>query len=159
MAVGDPAIMTWDYGEENFVVIRPVALKPDEYKVIARRVRSILDKAPRGVQTPSPATPVADIAGHWDVEIEFLRGHGQHQLFLETRGNEVVGTHVGTRTTGELNGAIDGDDVRFQSVLPMEGTRLKYGFSGVLKGDKISGDIDLGEYPPARWVARRRTTG
>ncbi len=156
---GDPAIMTWDYGEENFFVIRPVALKPEEYKVIARRVRSILDKAPRGVRTPSLAKPATDIAGHWDVEIEFLRGRGQHQLFLETRGNEVVGTHVGTRATGELKGTIDGDKVRFNSILPMEGSRLKYGFSGVLAGDEIRGDIDLNEYPPARWVARRRTTG
>ena len=156
---GDPPIMTWDYGDENFFVIRPVALKPDEYKVIARRVRSILDKAPRGVRKPSLAKPATDIAGHWDVEIQFLRGRGHHQLFLETRGNEVVGTHVGTRTTGELKGAIDGDKVRFNSVLPMEGSRLKYGFSGVLQADEISGDIDLNEYPPARWVARRRTTG
>ena len=154
---GDPPIMTWDYGDENFFVIRPVALKPDEYKVIARRVRSILDKAPRGIQTPQRAEPAGDIAGHWDVEIEFLRGRGQHQLFVETRGNEIVGTHVGTRNTGELKGTIDGDKVRFDSILPMEGSRLKYEFSGVLRGDQISGDIDLNEHPPARWVATRRT--
>ena len=154
----DPPIMTWDYGEENFFVIRPVALKPDEYKVVARRVRSILDKAPRGVRKPSLAEPATDIAGHWDVEIEFLRGRGHHQLYLETRGNEVVGTHVGTRTMGELEGTIDGGKVRFNSVLPMEGSRLKYGFSGVLQGGEIRGNLDLNEYPPARWVARRHPT-
>ncbi len=154
----DPAIMTWNYGDESFIVIRPVALKPDEYKVVAKAARSILAAAPKGSARPAPSAPAGDLSGQWDVEIEFLRGSGQHQLFLEAKANEVAGTHIGTRTTGELTGTVDGSKVSLNSVLPMEGSRLRYGFTGVLQGDTMEGDLDLNEYPPARWVARRRGT-
>jgi len=157
LRAGDPSIMTWDYGESNFIVIRPVAMKPEEYKVVASAVRAILAGAPRGDAKPAPAPPATDISGQWDVEIEFLRGKGRHQLFLEAAGNQVVGTHVGTRTTGELKGMIDGGKVSLNSILPMEGSRLRYGFTGVLQGDTMEGDLDLNEYPPARWTARRRS--
>jgi L-seryl-tRNA(Ser) seleniumtransferase len=154
----DPAIMTWNYGEENFFVIRPVALKPEEYKTVAKAVRSILAAAPRGGARPAPSAPAGDISGQWDVEIEFLRGRGKHRLFLDARASTVVGTHIGTRTTGELTGTIDGSKVSLNSILPMEGSRLRYGFTGVLQGDTMQGDLDLNEYPPARWVAQRRRT-
>ncbi len=152
----DPAIMTWNYGDENFCVIRPVALKPNEYKVIAKAVREVLDGVPMGREKPAPSEPAGDISGQWDVEIEFLRGRGQHQLFLEAQANAVVGTHIGTRTMGDLTGSVDGDKVSLSSVLRMEGSRLRYGFTGVLRGDRMQGKLDLGEYPSARWVAERR---
>ena len=156
LLASEPSIMVWDYGDRNYIVIRPVALKPDEYKVIATTLRSILGSAPGGDAKPAPAAAVADISGQWDVEIEFLRGKGKHRLFLEADGNKVGGTHIGTRTTGDLRGMIDGGDVKFASTLPMEGARLRYGFSGRVDGDVMRGDLDLGEYPAAKWVARRR---
>ena len=91
-----------------------------------------------------------------DVEIDFLRGKGKHRLFLEADGNKVAGTHIGTRTTGDLRGTIDGSKVHLRSMLPMEGSRLRYGFSGVVEGNGMRGDLDLGEYPPAKWIARRK---
>lgn len=156
LLAGEPSIMISDNGDQNFFVIRPVAMKPEEYKAVATAVRAILAAAPRGDALPAPSKPAADISGHWDVEIEFLRGRGKHQLFLDAKANDVVGTHIGTRTTGELKGAIDGSKVSLSSILPMEGSRLKYGFTGVLQGDKMEGELDLDEYPPARWVAQRR---
>jgi len=156
LLASEPAIMTWDYGDRNYFVIRPVALKPDEYKVVARTVRSILAAAPKGGAKPMPTKAAADISGQWDVEIDFLRGKGKHRLFLEADGNKVAGTHIGTRTTGDLRGTIDGSKVHLRSMLPMEGSRLRYGFSGVVEGNGMRGDLDLGEYPPAKWIARRK---
>ena len=156
LLASDPAIMTWDYGNRNYFVIRPVALKQDEYRVIAKTVRSILAGAPKGGSKPAPAPAATDISGQWDVEIEFLRGKGKHRLFLDADENKVVGTHIGTRTTGDLRGTIDSGKVQLSSVLRMEGSRLRYGFTGVVDGDEMRGDLNLGEYPPARWVARRK---
>ena len=45
--------------------------------------------------------------------------------------------------------------VRFRSVLPIEGSRLSYEFSGRLSGDRMEGELNLGEYPKARWSAVR----
>ena len=156
LLASEPSIMTWDYGDQNFFVIRPAALKPGEYKVIGKTVRSILAAAPSGAAKRAPEKPATDVSGHWDVEIEFLRGRGQHQLFLEAEADGVVGTHIGTRTRGDLKGTVEGGKVRLDSVLPIEGSRLSYRFSGVVQGDEMQGDLDLGEYPPGRWVARRR---
>ena len=152
----EPSIMTWDYGDRNFLVIRPAALKPGEYKIIGKTVRSILAAAPSGAAKRAPEKTATDVSGHWDVEIEFLRGRGKHQLFLEAAENGVVGTHIGARARGDLQGAVESNKVRLESVLPMEGSRLRYRFSGIVQGGEMQGDLDLGEYPPGRWVARRR---
>jgi L-seryl-tRNA(Ser) seleniumtransferase len=54
-----------------------------------------------------------------------------------------------------VKGTIDGDRVQFRSVLPIEGSRLSYRFSGRVQGDRMEGDLDLGEYPNAKWSASR----
>ena len=77
-------------------------------------------------------------------------------MFLEAAENGVVGTHIGARARGDLKGAVESNKVRLESVLPMEGSRLRYRFSGIVQGGEMQGDLDLGEYPPGRWVARRR---
>ena len=68
----------------------------------------------------------------------------------------MVGTHVGAIKRGPLHGTIDGDTVSFQSVLPIEGSKLGYFFSGRVRGDRMEGRLDLGEYPAATWAAVRR---
>jgi len=49
--------------------------------------------------------------------------------------------------------------VMFSSVLPFEGSHLGYKFSGTISGDRIEGDIDLGEYPDAKFTATRHGYG
>ncbi len=156
---GDPAIMVSDTGDTNYFILRPVALKPDEYTVIAERAHSILRAAPRGDRRPAPSPPAADLSGHWDVAIAFQRGKGSHKLFLETDGNIVHGTHIGALTQGEIRGTIDGDQVRLKSVLPFEGAKLKYTFTGKVNAGSISGELDLNEYPAARFTAERHDYG
>ncbi|MEX2300842.1 MAG: hypothetical protein WD733_07900 [Bryobacterales bacterium] len=111
---------------------------------------------PRAITLAAPAT---DLSGRWDVRVKFALGEAEHLLFLEAFGNRLTGTHVGSVTRGPVEGEIDGDRVRFQSVLPIEGSRLSYEFSGRLSGDRMEGDLNLGEYPNARWSAQRHTHG
>ena len=151
---GEPRIMSHAEGDGNSFVIRPAAMKPGEYKLVARRLHDIFSKAQPRVP-PALAPPAADVAGRWDVEMEFACGSARHRLFLETSGNRVTGTHFGRSLTGELNGVIDGDRVRFRSSFPYEGTRLSYEFSGAVEGDRISGEVSLGEYGQARFTAQR----
>ncbi len=151
---GEPAIQTHAAGDGHEFLLRPVAMKPGEYRIVARRLREIFERAPRHVKKPM-APPAADVAGRWDVEVKFLRGEARHQLFLETEGNRVSGIHVGSIARGSLEGVIEGDQLHFRSGLPVEGVRLGYEFHGVLRGDVMEGELDLGEYPKARWRARR----
>jgi L-seryl-tRNA(Ser) seleniumtransferase len=139
-------------------VLRPVALKPGEYQIVADRLSEVLRSAPKP-KKKTLAAPASDVSGRWDVEVKFGLGEAAHLLFLEAHGNRLEGTHIGTRKRGSLEGIIDGDRVRFRSVLPFEGSRLSYRFEGVVRGDRMEGSLDLGEYPKAAWTAKRHGYG
>lgn len=155
---GSPRIMTHASGQGHSLLIRPAAMKPEEYKLVASRLEEIFRGAPKP-KDHSPAAPVADISGRWDVAVKFVRGDATHLLFLEARGNKVEGTHVGTRQRTELKGMVDGDKVRLRSLMPFQGTRVEYEFAGTLAGDRMSGKLTLGEYPDATWTAVRHSSG
>ena len=156
---GNPSIQTHASGEGSSFTLRPVAMKPGEYKIVADRLAQIFDSAPKPKPKAAKKAPDGDISGRWDVTVQFTRGTANHLLFLEAEGATVAGTHVGTVKQGSLKGAMDGDRVELSSVIPFEGSRLGYKFTGVLKGDTMEGDIDLGEYPAATFTARRHGYG
>ena len=109
----------------------------------------------RACRKKTLATPSADLAGRWEVDVQYSRGTARHKLLLVTTGNRVEGSHIGRRLQGAVSGTIDGDRVRLRSSLPCEGTQLTYRFDGRITGQTIEGEVDLGEYGKARWTARR----
>ena len=152
---GEPRIATHAAGEGHGFLLRPVAMKPDEYKIVAERLEEVFREGRRKKPAPPPSVPVTDLSGRWDVEVSFALGRARHFLFLEARGNELRGTHLGTRARGELEGRIDGSKLRFRSVLPCEGSMLRYTFEGTVSEERMAGDLDLGEYNRAHWTAER----
>jgi L-seryl-tRNA(Ser) seleniumtransferase len=151
---GQPSIMTHANGDGHSFILRPVAMKPGDYKIVAERLHEVFRDAP----TPEKrrlTPPRFDLAGRWDVQVKFLLGEARHMLFLEARANEVTGTHVGSNLRGDVKGTIDGDKVHFRSLLPFEGANLSYTFDGTVSGDRMRGELDLGEYPNAHWTAER----
>ena len=156
LASGKPRIMSHASGEGNSFVIRPVALKPEDHKVIGERLTEIFRAAPAAKPKQGPAAPVADLSGRWDVAIQYVAGASHHKLFLNAKGNRVSGTHFGWAYEGGLRGAVDGDKVTLRSALPCGGQTLTYAFSGRLDADTISGDVELGEYGRATFTARRQ---
>lgn len=158
MLEGQPRIMTHGQGEGHDLLIRPVAMKPGEHKIVARRLAEVLSSAPKTRdRKPELARPAADLSGAWDVEVAYEVGRSNHKLFLTAAGNKVTGSHEGWAYQGDLRGEIDGSRVRLRSSIPAEGTHLTYTFTGSAAGDTMSGDVDLGEYGKARWKARRHT--
>jgi L-seryl-tRNA(Ser) seleniumtransferase len=156
---GEPRIMTHASGDGSAFAIRPVALKPGEYKVIADRLYQVFRDAPKALPKTAPAAPAVDVSGRWDVELQYVAGSAQHKLFLTPKGNQVTGTHFGWAHDGELRGTIDGERVELESTLPVGGQRLRYSFHGKAAGDTMSGEVELGEYGSARWTARRHVRG
>jgi L-seryl-tRNA(Ser) seleniumtransferase len=156
---GEPRIMTHAEGENHSFLIRPVAMKSDDYKIVAQRLYEVLRSAPAAAPEKSrPAAPATDISGAWEVEIQYEVGSARHKLFLATKGNAVSGSHSGWATQGDLAGSIDGSRVEFRSALPAEGIPLTYRFAGTVTGDEMAGQVGLGEYGRAQWHARRHTT-
>lgn len=158
MLDGEPRIMTHGEGEGHSFLIRPVAMKPGEYKIVAQRLYEVLKAAPATRrEKPRPAAPTTDIAGIWVAEIQYEMGSAEHRLSLTTNGTSVSGSHAGWAYKGDIAGSIDGSRVDFRSNMPCEGTHLTYRFTGAATGDQMSGEVSLGEYGHARWKARRQT--
>jgi uncharacterized pyridoxal phosphate-dependent enzyme len=158
MLEGDPRIMTQASGEGTSFLIRPVAMKPGEYQIVADRLFQVLSSAPAAAPAKTLASPAMNIAGAWDVDVEYEVGAARHKLFLAVSGNQIAGTHQGWAYQGDLKGQIDGEKVKLRSTLPADGNTLSYSFSGAVSGSSMTGDVQIGEYGRARWRAVRHAT-
>lgn len=152
---GEPRIASHASGEGYSFRIRPAAMRPGDAEMAGRRLNEIFRSAPRGVQRPAPERPVADLTGTWEVAVHFESGKADHIFFLEAQGNEIRGTHLGTRLRGDLEGKVEGDSVKLRSRLPFQGVALGYQFTGRINSAEIQGDVDFGQYGKGSWTARR----
>ena len=152
---GQPRIMTHAEGEGYSFLIRPVAMKPGEYKVVAQRLFEVFSAASKPAPPEAYAPAAADITGTWDVEVQYEVGSSRHKLILMAKGNSVSGLHKGWAYQGDLKGHLDGAAVKFHSTHPADGNTLSYTFTGSIQGDTMSGDVNLGEYGAAKWRAGR----
>jgi L-seryl-tRNA(Ser) seleniumtransferase len=145
----------WRDKGESTVGIMPWQMQPGDAPVVAATLARVLSKPPQISRPVKSTAPTADVAGQWDLTIEFVLGSAQHTLFFDQEGESLAGLHTGEVTSGDLGGLAEGDEVRFRSSHPYEGTRFSFDFHGKVNGDSMAGDVDLGEYGPARWSAKR----
>jgi L-seryl-tRNA(Ser) seleniumtransferase len=138
------------------VSVVPYMLIPGEEKAIANRLYEVLAHPPKMAEpAPAPAGEPASVAGQWEVTLQFDRGSAMHTLFLEQQGARLTGTHRGEWSTGDVNGTVAANTVRFRGSHRIEGQSISYDFSGTVDGNRMSGSIDLGEYGGAKWSAER----
>lgn len=154
---GEPRIGTHASGEGHSFLIRPVAMRPDDYKIVAERLTQVLRSAPKGIEKPGMSAPAVSLDGRWDVTVQYDCGVAQHKLFLDTKGNKVSGAHIGWAFESDLKGSIDGDKVRLNSGFATGSRTLAYHFDGKVTGDEMSGEVELGEYGRAKWTAKRHS--
>jgi L-seryl-tRNA(Ser) seleniumtransferase len=140
---------------QSSVSIVPYQMSPGDEKIVADRLFAVLSKPPKIEAPTEPKGQPVNIAGQWDLHLEFMRGSADHSLILEQDGGKLMGTHHGEFASGDLTGAVAADTVRFQSGYGTEGTRVSYQFTGKAEGAKMSGTVSLGEYGEARWTAER----
>jgi uncharacterized pyridoxal phosphate-dependent enzyme len=144
------------------VTITPYMMAAGEERIVADRIHAVLSKPPRELSAPlpSPAAPLGDLTGQWEVRIQYAAGQSTHVLHLAQRGNEISGSHQGDFVSRDLTGTIDGDTVRLRSAYgEQHGDALMFTFSGKVTGDEMAGQLDMGEYLGASWSARRRVRG
>jgi L-seryl-tRNA(Ser) seleniumtransferase len=138
------------------VSITPYMMMPGDDKIVSERLYQVLDKPPKLDPIPEPPQgDPAQVAGQWQMEMQFDRGSAIHTLIFEQTGSDLVGTHNGEYVTGDLQGKLHANQIKFRSSQRIEGQRLNYEFSGTVDSDKMGGDVSLGEYGFARWSAAR----
>jgi L-seryl-tRNA(Ser) seleniumtransferase len=137
------------------ITIMPYMMVPGDEKIAAERIHSVLSRPPKIDRQEPSADPPANVSGQWDVRMEFSLGSAGHVLVFEQQGASLVGTHQGDVLAGELEGVVEGNEIRFRSSHKYEGTRLNYEFTGTVRGDAMEGVVGLEEYGQARWFAER----
>jgi D-glucosaminate-6-phosphate ammonia-lyase len=138
------------------VAIMAYTMEPGEAKVVGERIRALLVAAAKAAPRPAPRPPAADLGGDWEVDIEYIGSRSRHRFFIRQQGAELGGTHQGDFVGRPLFGSVDGSAVRLASFHRDESENLRYAFTGTIEGDRMSGELDLGEYLGARWSAQRR---
>ncbi|MCC6591428.1 MAG: aminotransferase class V-fold PLP-dependent enzyme [Bryobacterales bacterium] len=154
---GKPRIMTHAEGEGHGFVLRPAAMYPGEYKIVAERLYEEFSQAPRPKPKQSPAAPVADLSGRWELDITFLAGSTKWKLYLDNNGTGIKGFYSSPVVAeGSLTGRINGQAVELRSHGRHEGMAFNYVFTGSVKGDTMQGTVALGwEDGSVPWIARR----
>jgi L-seryl-tRNA(Ser) seleniumtransferase len=130
-------------------------MSPGDEAIIADRLYTLLSS--RSLRDPAAAAspPAVDLAGRWNVRIDYAAGSSTHVLHLRQKGNDIAGTHQGDFVARDVSGTINGSDVRLRSNYGQGGDSLSFTFTGKASGDGMSGELDMGEYLSARWTAKR----
>ncbi len=160
LLAGEPRIMTHaalsEGNQLKEMLLRPAAMWPGEYKIVADRLYEILSKAPGPLPNPQYAPPAGNVGGLWEAELRFKVGSVRHTFYLDPKGNKIVGQYTGRLVKGPLQGHIDGNRIEFTSGGRIEGTSLHYTYKGTFDGTRMSGNVELGEYGMASFSATRK---
>lgn len=151
-----------DETERTSINITAWMMQPGEDEVVAERIHELLTEE-RGSTSgagslSAMSAPGATLAGRWTVEVEFFSSASEHTWFIEKQDeNWLEGSHQGDFSTRDIAGTIEGREVKLLSTDRPPGDRLEYIFAGRLSegGDRITGDVHLGEYLTATFTARR----
>ena len=142
-------------GGESHLLVVPSFMQRGDANVVAERLYRVLSNPPRPEESKSTG-PQANVAGRWDLKIDFVYGSADHTLTFAQEGSDLSGEHRGEVTTGDLAGWVDGKRIHFRDSHIYEAATFGYEFEGEVTGDTMQGDVGLGAYGSARWTARRR---
>jgi L-seryl-tRNA(Ser) seleniumtransferase len=144
---------------DSSIAIVASMMAPGDEKIVAQRIHAVLSAKHTLKQVEPQRPPAANVAGAWQIDIQYAASKTTHRVQLQQNGNHVEGIHQGNFLTRDISGTINGDVISLASVVTeRHGDALNYRFTGKLTGDTMSGSLDLGEYLSATWTATRPTT-
>ena len=165
---GEPRIMLDDNSAtEDSIVIDPFQLQPGEAAQVGDAIAAVLLEA-RGA-TPEPHHPPAsEIAGNWQLRVDFLQGSRVHRLEIEQRGPDLAGHQRSTQFEGPVSGWLSGDLIQLSFTSRYEGNTICYFLDGQIRDGAMSGEAVLGaasdqnhgivnrsQFGTGRWQASR----
>jgi D-glucosaminate-6-phosphate ammonia-lyase len=141
---GEPRIMLDDNSAtENSIAIDPFQLQPGEAAQVGDAIAAALREA--GQHAPAPdRPPETEIAGNWELRVDFLQGSRVHRLNLEQHGPELAGHQRSTHFEGPVSGWLSGDQIQLSFTSRYEGSTICYFFDGKIIDGKMSGTAALG---------------
>jgi D-glucosaminate-6-phosphate ammonia-lyase len=134
------------------VYIATSQMQEGEDKIVASRLFELLSEKR---SPPAPMKPpLVKLEGEWDVEVQYFTSIGRHKFMIQQDGNWLSGTHRTEFNSNILNGTIEGNQIRLNSPMRITGDQLGYLFSGIVTENIIRGDVYMGEYLTAKFIAK-----
>jgi L-seryl-tRNA(Ser) seleniumtransferase len=167
---GEPRIMLDDNSAtEDSIAIDPFQLQPGEAAQVGDAIAAVLREASRAAPAPE-RPPAIEVAGNWELRVDFLQGSRVHWLNIEQRGPELAGHQRSTQFEGPISGTLSGDVIRFSFTSRYEASTICYFFDGEISDGSMSGTAVLGaasdqnhgivnrsQFGSGRWQASRVT--
>jgi len=143
---GEPRVMLDDNSAaENSIAIDPFQLQPGDAAQVGDAIARVLREARSRRPAPAPApAPDGEIAGKWELQVDFLHGSRLHHLNLEQRGSELGGQQQSALFEGPVCGSLSGDVVSFSFDQRYEGSTISYLFDGTVRDGRMAGSVALG---------------
>jgi hypothetical protein len=137
------------------LTIMPYMMQPDDHKIASQAIYALLSKPPKIAAPVRPSGSPAQIAGAWDIRIDYLVGTASHHFTIEQSGSGLSGIHAGETLQGALRGNVYANEVSLRSSQKIQGTSLSFDFRGTVEGNSMKGTVSMAEYGTAQWSAIR----
>lgn len=102
--------------------------------------------------TPKPL----DVTGTWDLSVTSPNGTGSRVLKIRQDGEKITGEIQSSVSAGKVTGSIKAAAIDFTAAVTMETGTFEIRYTGKVDGDKMSGDVDFGDYGSGTWTGARR---
>jgi hypothetical protein len=98
---------------------------------------------------PDPAPDPAKVAGTWTISVSEGAQAAEQTIDLKQDGAKITGTFKGPRQQGTLEGAVDGNNIKFHV-----NTRVPFDYTGIVDGDSMKGTFTA-RGKTGDWTAKR----
>ena len=165
---GEPRIMLDDNSAtENSIAIDPFQLQPGEAAQIGDAIAAALREANKAAPA-APSPPTIEIAGDWELRVDFLQGSRTHRLSIEQQGAALGGQQRSAQFEGPVRGMLNGALVQLSFTSRYEASTICYFLDGEIRDGRMSGTAMLGaasdqnqgivnrsQFGTGRWQASR----
>ncbi|QOG21064.1 hypothetical protein [Bradyrhizobium sp. SEMIA] len=144
LATGRPRIVLHDcWQRQQRIVVDPTNLTKVEAEIVGRSIVHAISEPPLAPAAPQEAG-FEELAGAWQVFIDFLHGSAVHAFMLLQDRQNIAGTHIGAEVSGNCRGNIVGSKLKLFSQLSGDPLALDYEFEGTLHDGILTGVVFLG---------------
>ncbi|MBN9587939.1 MAG: Cys/Met metabolism pyridoxal-phosphate-dependent protein [Alphaproteobacteria bacterium 64-11] len=137
------------------LTIMPYMMDPGEEAIVADAIHAALTNPGSHATPTAPSGAPAPVAGDWLVTVQYQRGTGEQRFVIRQDGSTLTGHHKGEIYEGDLSGTVHADQVVLKSHTPVGGNTIAWTFTGNAGANSLAGTVDMGEYGPASFTARR----
>jgi L-seryl-tRNA(Ser) seleniumtransferase len=141
---GEPRVMLDDNSAtEDSLAVDPFQLQPGEAAQVGDAVVAAL-RASLTNRAPATRAPGPQIAGEWELRVDFMHGRRIHRLALEQQGGDIAGHQRSAQFDGPVKGALDADQILLTFDGRHEAAIISYRLEGKVVNGTMAGTALLG---------------